>query len=213
MIKCKQICGAAWVLEHLFLFNELLHASRCVCCVFFLSGRMVCCIINVLVLSSQQGDGADRSPSRTNTCQQIKKEALSGRSVQCVGWCRAWGEPRGHSGQNRKLTSVSQSCSPRLPSQGSANVSDADTVILQSVRYSWIPQLLQNDIRRGREGRRRSFQIKTSRRGRTVITFTTDSQAPQRMHPEELGDTYEMNCCNILCRSLCWDLRMCWMIN
>lgn len=82
---------------------------------------MVCCIINVLVLSSQQGGSADHSPSRTNTCQRIKKEELSGRSVhQCVRWCQAWGELRGRSGRNRKLTSVNQSRSPRLLSQGSA---------------------------------------------------------------------------------------------
>lgn len=113
---------------HLFLSNELLHASSCVCCGFFLSGRMACCIINVLVLSSQQGGSADHSPSRTNTCQQIKKEELSGRSVhQCVRWCQAWGALRGRSGRNRKLTSVSQSCSPHLLSQGSAKVFDTET--------------------------------------------------------------------------------------
>lgn len=42
----------------------------------FFPGRMACFIINVLVLNSQQGDNADRSPSRTNTPENEESGAL-----------------------------------------------------------------------------------------------------------------------------------------
>lgn len=70
--------------EFLFHFNELLRASSCVCCggVFSFSGRMACCIINVLVLNPQQGNSADGSPARTSTWQRIKKVEVCGRTVR-----------------------------------------------------------------------------------------------------------------------------------
>lgn len=34
------------------------------------SGRMACCIINELMLNSQQGNSADRSPLRTNATER-----------------------------------------------------------------------------------------------------------------------------------------------
>lgn len=49
-------------------------------------GRMACCIINELVLNSQQGNRADRSPLRTNTCQRTQEvEQCETVEVQLLG--------------------------------------------------------------------------------------------------------------------------------